>query len=330
MSQFRPDDLSVPDSDFREQARGDLGPLGGRGLGPQIAKVREKSGGADQNSLGVRRLRQAPVEGRHEGSLAADVLRAGDVSLREQVAEVRQLALDPGGVDHRALDLCFAPLESLDVCPPVSRDHERREPLADLIFEVRRATAHANRYPLAATEGDRVTFDAQAARILTRKMDISANEAADPRLWAFLACVVVPDIVRWRFPGGASGTSEERFVGKSRGLRNTLGRLWWRSHLLRTPDGAEDPLGRLGEDELVQITERTSIAGSPRLATQLADSFLEAVDRYPRVSRSILMRDAMKRIRRLAAFVEFDVLEDDGLFDLVDGVFEASAAERPQ
>jgi hypothetical protein len=207
---------------------------------------------------------------------------------------------------------------------PVGGARARVAEVAQLREELR-ATAHANRYPLAATEGDRVTFDAQAARIRTRQMDISANEAADPRLWAFLACVVVPDIVRWRFPGGASGTSEERFVGKSRGLRNTLGRLWWRSHLLRTPDGAEDPLGRLGEDELVQITERTSIAGSPRLATQLADSFLEAVDRYPRVSRSILMRDAMKRIRRLAAFVEFDVLEDDGLFDLVDGVFEASA-----
>ncbi len=37
------------------------------------------------------------------------------------------------------------------------------------------------------------------------------------------------------------------------------------------------------------------------------------------------MRDAMKRIRRLAAFTEFDVLEDDELFDLVDDVFEMSA-----
>jgi hypothetical protein len=207
---------------------------------------------------------------------------------------------------------------------PVGGARAREAEVAQLRDELR-AAATANRYPFAATEGDRVAFDAQTARILTRQMDISANEAADPRVWAFLSCVVVPDLVRWRFPGGVSGTSEERFVGKSRGLRNTLGRLWWRSHLLRTPDGGEDPLGRLGEDELVQITERTSIAGSPRLATQLADSFLEAVDRYPGVSRSILMRDAMKRIRRLAAFTEFDVLGDDELFDLVDDVFEMSA-----
>jgi hypothetical protein len=89
--------------------------------------------------------------------------------------------------------------------------------------------------------------------------------------------------------------------------------------------GAEDPIGRLGEDELVQITERPSLAGSARLASQLADSFLEANLRYPSLSRSILMRDSMKRIRRLAAFVDFDALEDDGLVDLVDDVFETSA-----
>jgi hypothetical protein len=122
-----------------------------------------------------------------------------------------------------------------------------------------------------------------------------------------------------------AGTSEERFIGKARGLRNTFGRLWWRSHLLRTPEGGVDPLGRLGEDELVQITERTNIAGSWRLSSQVADSFLEAVDRYPRTSRSLLMRDAMKRIRRLAAFVEFDALDDDELMSLVDDVLEASA-----
>jgi hypothetical protein len=157
-------------------------------------------------------------------------------------------------------------------------------------------------------------------------MDISANEAADPRLWAFLACVVAPDIVRWRFPGGAAGTSEERFLGTARGLRNTFGRLWWRSHVLSPgPDGADDPLGRLGEDELVQITERPNLAGSRRLASQLADSFLEANVRYPSISRSNLMRDSMKRIRRLAAFVDFDALDDDGLVDLIDDVFETSA-----
>ena len=238
---------------------------------------------------------------------------AHEMAVEAALASIRDLAA-ASAVDHPAM--LYSPVGGV-------RAHE-----AD-VAQVRdelRVAARANRYPLDATETDRVAFDAQAARLLTAHMDISANEAADPRLWAFLACVVVPDIVRWRFPGnGAMGTSEERFIGKARGLRNTFGRLWWRSRLLRMPDGADDPLERLGEDELVQITERTSIAGSPRLATQLADSFLEAVDRYPRVSRSVLMRDAMKRIRRLAAFTEFDALDDDSLRDLVDDVLETSA-----
>jgi hypothetical protein len=189
-----------------------------------------------------------------------------------------------------------------------------------------REAARAFGYPHMAPESDRVGFDARVSRLLATQMEISATEAADPRLWAFMACCVAPDVVRWRFPGGEAGTSEERFIGKARGLRNTFGRLWWRSHVLPIgPDGASDPIGRLGEDELVQITERPSLAGSSRLASQLADSFLEANLRYPSLSRSILMRDSMKRIRRLAAFVDFDALEDDGLIDVVDDVFENSA-----
>lgn len=210
------------------------------------------------------------------------------------------------------------------LCSPVGGTRAS-EPDVATLRDGLRAAASANRYPRDATESERVAFDAAAARLLSSEMQISANEAADPRVWAFLACVVVPDLVRWRFPGGVSGTSEERFLGKARGLRNTFGRLWWRSHLLRQGDEGNDVIGRLGEDELVQITERTSIAGSPRLATQLADSFLEANFRYPQVSRSDLMRDGMKRIRRLAAFVEFDGLEDEVLVDLIDSVFETSA-----
>jgi hypothetical protein len=49
------------------------------------------------------------------------------------------LPFDAGRIDGGALDLRFAALEALDVRPPVSRDHQRREPLANLIFEVRGA-----------------------------------------------------------------------------------------------------------------------------------------------------------------------------------------------
>lgn len=240
------------------------------------------------------------------------------------VAVAHEIALSAALTPIRNLEAGSAVDHPAAVYSPIGGTRARNSDLTDLQAALR-ACARDNGYPAAPTEGARVTFDAGAARLLTVLMDISANEAADPRLWAFLACIVMPDLVRWRFPGGPSGTSSERFIGEARGLRNTFGRLWWRSHLLRVADGGRDPLGLLGEDELVQITERPSVAGSPRLASQLADTFLEATDRYPTVSRSVLMRDAMKRIRRLDSFVDFDALEDEVLVELVDDVFESSA-----
>lgn len=62
-------------------------------------------------------LGHSPIQGRHQGALVPDVLLAGDVGLREQVANVRQLPLDAGRMDGGALDLRFAALEALDVRP---------------------------------------------------------------------------------------------------------------------------------------------------------------------------------------------------------------------
>ena len=237
---------------------------------------------------------------------------AHEIATMAALAPIRSLEAG-SAVDHPAA--VYAPVGG-------ARVHERD--LEELQAGLRRC-ARDNGFPVEPSERARVAFDASAARLLTGLMDISADEAADPRLWAFVSCVIVPELVRWRFPGGPSGTSAERYLGQARGVRNTFGRLWWRSHLLRLQDGATDPLGLLGEDELVQITERTTVAGSPRLAIQLADSFLEATDRYPAVSRSVLMRDAMKRIRRLDSFVDFDALETEVLVELIDDVFETSA-----
>jgi hypothetical protein len=186
------------------------------------------------------------------------------------------------------------------------------------------ALASEQGYPRPVGEGNRNLFDASAAAVLSTELDISAAEGSDSRLWSFLTCIVVPDLVRWRFPGGEGGTNAERYIGTR--VRNTLSRLWWRARLLGTAESIprSDYLQRMGEDELVQIMERPSIAGSGRLARQLADSFLEAADRFEGVTRSELMRDGMKRVRRLAPLVSFDALADDVLMGLVDGVFESA------
>jgi hypothetical protein len=177
-------------------------------------------------------------------------------------------------------------------------------------------------------EDGRAAFDCEAAALLLDGLNINASEASRAGVWEFLCCVLMPHVVRWRFPGdeaaSADGsTVQQRFLS---GRRNTFERLWWRAHLLRDPDpGAPERdrlLHQLGEDEVVQIMERPNLDGRPGLARQTATEFLSAARSHKRVRRRDLIRDAQKRLRRLAAFVEFDALTDGELADAVRAVFE--------
>ncbi len=57
------------------------------------------------------------------------------------------------------------------------------------------------------------------------------REAADQRVWDYLALAALPDYARWRF-GGTDGTPPEfRFIGPD--YRHALARLWWGAELTR-------------------------------------------------------------------------------------------------
>ncbi len=183
-------------------------------------------------------------------------------------------------------------------------------------------------YPEQPDDQQRRRFDAASGQLLYERMRISPAEAAHPGVWIFLACVLLPDIVRWRFPGKAGKTSEDHFLWKSRGVRNTFGRVWWRAYILHQA-AAEHPfelLYWLGEDELVQIMERPTIAGSRALAKQICRSFNHAIGTASGISRSDLLRDAMKRLRRLLALISFDALDEEVLREMVDSIFAESIA----
>src|SRR5260370_25862083 len=179
-------------------------------------------------------------------------------------------------------------------------------------------------YPGVPNGSQKRDFDAISGQLLHQKMYITPSEAARPEVWNFFACVLLPDIVRWRFPGSGGVTSKERFQGKNRGIRNTFGRTWWRAQILYRPD-TQNPyvlLYQLGEDELVQIMERPGIAGSSALAAQISDSYLTASAVDSGISSQEVLRDAMKRLRRLLPLVSFDALDDGIRRELIDHVFE--------
>ncbi len=192
-----------------------------------------------------------------------------------------------------------------------------------------RETAQQHGYPDRPDARQKRDFDAASGRLLHQEMYITPSEASKAEVWNFIACVLLPDIVRWRFPGANNVTNREHFQGKNRALRNPFGRVWWRAHILYQP-GTESPYGlldRLGEDELVQIMERPGIAGSPVLAKQICYSFLETCQTNGKISNaSALLRDAMKRLRRLLPLISFDALDEDMLRQLINGIFAESSS----
>jgi hypothetical protein len=176
-------------------------------------------------------------------------------------------------------------------------------------------------YPEGGDEPSRLAYDKEAAELLHTSMHLEPSEASKPGVWEFLTCVVLSDLVRWRFSGSTDGTPTERFLA---GRRNTFQRLWWRAFVLYDADHAHpyELLDMLGEDEVVQIMERPYLAGSRGLSRTIARELLSAAERHKRISRRVLIREAQKRLRRLAAFTSFEAIDADSLSPLVSSVFD--------
>jgi hypothetical protein len=173
-----------------------------------------------------------------------------------------------------------------------------------------REVATGHRYPLPLTTTSRrnradysvATIDRAWSVPLHEAMNITPADATSEGVWSFLSIIVVPELSVWRFGTG----NDERFLGVP---RNTFRRLWTRVEILG-PELLAEEQRALGEDELVQIMERTNVASSRRLARAMVSELLEVKATVP---RSPLMRDFSKRIRRTMPVLALDCLDDDQL-----------------
>jgi len=77
--------------------------------------------------------------------------------------------------------------------------------------------------------------DAWLAPRVHAALRLRRSEAADRRMWSWLAVVRYPEYVRWRFPGKDGSTAAKRFIGGDRD--NALARLWWGAEMTR--DGGD-------------------------------------------------------------------------------------------
>ena len=169
-------------------------------------------------------------------------------------------------------------------------------------------------FPKSLSLDARHQFDQAIGIHLFENMRISAHEASQPAVWQYLCAMVLPDLVRWRFPRNEiDGSSSERFIG---GRRNAFGRLWWRAYVLKTDSSVgNDPyelMKSLGEDESVQLMERPAVFGDRRLVKAVANAFLLESKRS-NSTRQKLMREIQKRLVRRMPLVFFGAMNDEML-----------------
>jgi hypothetical protein len=172
-------------------------------------------------------------------------------------------------------------------------------------------------YPERVPSESRARFDQLAAIALAQEPVLKTGEALRDDVWAFLAAVVAPDVVAWRFPDRAS----HRYAG---GVRNAFQRLWARGTVLDR--GEEHPerwglVEALSEDAMVQIFERASLSGNERLARAIAELWVETAREIGRGSMEAVMRRATKLVRIRNEVIDLSVLPDPELREEVRSCF---------
>ena len=164
-------------------------------------------------------------------------------------------------------------------------------------------------------------FDAEMAGALNEDPLFTSGEALRDDVWAFIALSLAPDIVHWRF-----GNVRQRYLG---GIRNTFQRLWMRGQALDR--GAGHPqrwnlLKELTEDAMVQITERPSLGGDPKLAKAMAETWIRASRHHGKAAMEPIMRRAALQIRIRNEIRSLADLPPDHLAEVLDDAFDLPAA----
>ena len=176
-------------------------------------------------------------------------------------------------------------------------------------------------FPRQATREGSASFDAELAGWMASLAELGTGEALRDDVWAFVAVVLAPDVVNWRF-----GKARERYLG---GIRNTFQRIWMRASVLDRGTGHPDRWGlleQLTEDALVQITERPSIGADPVLARALAETWVRAAARHGRNRMEPVMRLATLRLRIRNEIQALPLVPRDELPAILDEFFDKAAA----
>ncbi|WEO65092.1 hypothetical protein [Rhizobium rhizogenes] len=199
-------------------------------------------------------------------------------------------------------------------------------PVSDEFLQALRSAlielARASGFPERGGTSDRARFDELGSIHLAQVPEFDSGEALRDDVWAFLATIVLPDLVAWRF----ADRPAERFHG---GVRNAFQRLWIRGRILdrgARVDRRWELLAELTEDALVQITERPSIGSDARLARGFAEAWVRAATRLGRPAMEDVTREAIIRLRLRNKIQLLSETDDSELASAMDSFFTGDIA----
>jgi hypothetical protein len=180
--------------------------------------------------------------------------------------------------------------------------------------------ASNNGFPVVESTGFR-TFDTELAIDLLERDLVPGAEALRDDVWAFIATVLLPDVVRWRF--GAD--TADRYSG---GVRNAFQRLWLRAASFSREPEADDRwelVRALSEDANVQILERPRLSSSREVSRQLAEAWLNMSKPPRRLSVEEANRAASITLRITNQVVNLQALPDDELAAVIEEHYRRGA-----
>lgn len=146
------------------------------------------------------------------------------------------------------------------------------------------------------------------------EQDEDQGNIADPRVWSYLALVVLPDIAILRFPPSVDGSLQSnRFL---EGRRNIFYRAYLR-YVVLGGDILSDDDAELFEDELVGLVDR-SLSTDRRLSQAIAQQIASLSSVQGRRER---VREGFKRVQFELRVTDLSVVSIEELNEIVRKAF---------
>jgi hypothetical protein len=155
-------------------------------------------------------------------------------------------------------------------------------------------------------------FDSMLAQAILRLIPMGLYEATNTDVWSYITLNVAPDVANWRYTNTTESTSYDRHLGT---YRNVFRKIWIRQYF---SGEAAEISADIGEDQSVAIFERTAVISNPAIASACVKALANVREL---TKNNDVYRDAMIRVRRRLSISSLDLMHQNDLDELIEGLF---------